>query len=108
MSGLFRTALAGAVIATALLAAGCTRNLSVRSQSASGGGYLVRADACMVVDYEELMDPVRERAARICPRGYVLGDPVTVVSRKGSLFGECPHGRAVQVPVACHRKESTQ
>lgn len=94
-----------AALGVALVAvlAGCTANASVKAKRLGPGHYRMVADRCMGIDQRQLEDDLASEAARRCPQGAgPLEAMLPVGSRKGSLLGECLHGRALQAEVRCH------
>ncbi len=94
-----RTSLGLALVA---LLAGCSSNASVKAKRLGPGHYRLLADRCMAIDQRQLEDDLAQEARRRCPKGAgPLEALQPAISRKGSLLGECPRGRALQAEVRC-------
>ncbi len=93
-------AAAGAL--SVLLLAGCQSDPALHSARIGPAHYRLQVDRCHVIDRAQLEGDLQALALRKCPAGAeALQNIQSLLSRQGSLFGECLRRGALQAEVRC-------
>ncbi|HEL4250314.1 TPA: hypothetical protein UM791_003129 [Stenotrophomonas maltophilia] len=85
-----------------LLLAGCQSDPVLRSARMGPAHHRLLVDRCHVIDRAQLEGDLQALALRKCPAGAeALQNIQSLLSRQGSLFGECLRRGALQAEVRC-------
>jgi len=93
---------AAAGVLGVLLLAGCQSDPVLRSARMGPAHHRLLVDRCHVIDRAQLEGDLQALALRKCPAGAeALQNIQSLLSRQGSLFGECLRRGALQAEVRC-------